>query len=73
MKHNIGRNDRILRVIVGSVLLMIAGIIVSGTAGIIMAGLGLIPLATGLIGNCPAYSIFNVNTCESQKGFRGNH
>jgi DUF2892 family protein len=72
MKCNIGKKERVFRIFVGSILL-IAGIAVSGTAGIIMAGLGLIPLATGLAGNCPAYSIFNVNTCKTQKGLRVNH
>ena len=66
MKCNIGKKERILRVVVGSAL-MIGGIAVSGTAGIIMAGVGLIPLGTGLVGNCPAYSIFNINTCIIKK------
>lgn len=63
MKCNIGKTDRKLRVVVGSVLI-ITGIVVSGTAGMIMAGVGLIPLLTGLAGNCPAYSIFNIKTCK---------
>ena len=25
--------------------------------------LGLVPLATGLIGSCPAYTIFGISTC----------
>ena len=66
MKTNIGKKDRILRVVVGCAL-MIAGVAVSGTAGMIMTGFGLIPLATGLVGNCPAYSIFKINTCKTQR------
>ncbi len=66
MKSNIGKSDRILRVIFGSVLI-IAGIVISGTAGIVMASVGLIPLVTGLVGNCPAYSIFNVSTCKTPR------
>jgi hypothetical protein len=27
------------------------------------AYLGLIPIATGLLGFCPAYALFGVNTC----------
>jgi len=26
--------------------------------------LGLIPLATGLLGSCPAYTLFGVSTCR---------
>ncbi len=66
MKHNIGKNDRILRGVVGCALVL-GGLAISGTGGIIMAGIGLITLATGLVGNCPAYSIFNINTCKTQK------
>jgi uncharacterized membrane protein len=66
MKHNINKTERIIRVVVGSALI-IGGIVVSGTAGIVMAGIGLIPIATGLIGNCPVYSIFNINTCKTQR------
>ncbi len=66
MKHNIGNKDRVLRVVVGCALIA-GGIVVAGTAGMIMAGIGLIPLGTGLVGNCPAYSIFKINTCNIKK------
>ncbi len=65
MKHNIGKSDRILRVVVGCVLIT-GGVVIAGTAGMIMAAIGLIPLGTGLMGNCPVYSIFNVNTCKNK-------
>jgi uncharacterized membrane protein len=65
MKHNIGKNERTLRVVVGCALIA-CGIMVSGTAGIIMTAVGLIPLGTGLVGNCPVYSIFNINTCKTK-------
>lgn len=65
MKNNIGKNERIVRVILGSVL-MIGGFAVSGTVGIIMAVIGLIPFSTGLTGNCPAYSIFKISTCKTK-------
>jgi cadmium resistance protein CadD (predicted permease) len=28
---------------------------------------GLIPIATGLVGYCPAYSLFGINTCPAKK------
>jgi hypothetical protein len=27
--------------------------------------IGIVPLITGIIGSCPAYSIFGLNTCRS--------
>ena len=29
--------------------------------------LGIVPLATGLLGNCPLYSILGINTCPVAK------
>jgi hypothetical protein len=29
--------------------------------------LGLIPLATGVVGSCPLYSLFGVRTCAAPK------
>ena len=26
--------------------------------------IGIVPLATGLMGSCPAYSIFGISTCK---------
>ncbi len=65
MKKNIGKTDRIFRVVVGCVLI-VGGIVVTGTAGMVMAAIGLIPLLTGLVGNCPAYSIFGIKTCKTR-------
>jgi DUF2892 family protein len=66
MKCNIGKKERIFRVVIGCAL-MIGGFALSGTAGMIMAGFGLIPLGTGLVGNCPAYTILKINTCKTQR------
>lgn len=63
MKRNIGKNDRILRGVAGCALIL-GGLALSGTGGMVLAGFGLIPLATGLAGNCPAYSIFRIDTCK---------
>ena len=62
MATNVGTVDRILRVIAGLALIALALGYVPGyqTA---WGWLGIIPLATGLLGNCPAYSIFGLNTC----------
>lgn len=59
MKSNAGSIDRGLRVIVGLVLV---GLTVAGTIGV-WGWIGVIPLVTGSIGFCPAYSIFGISTC----------
>ncbi len=59
MKRNIGRVDRILRVAFGIGLIALVFVGPQSSLGWI----GLIPLITGLTGNCPAYSLLGVSTC----------
>lgn len=59
MTRNEGNVDRALRVIVGLVLIALAL-----TGKFTPWGwVGVVPLATGLLGTCPVYSIFGINTC----------
>ncbi|MFD3190657.1 DUF2892 domain-containing protein [Sedimentitalea sp. HM32M-2] len=60
MTRNEGKIDRILRVIVGLALLSIVFVGPQTMWGLI----GIVPLATGLIGTCPIYSIFGIRTCS---------
>ena len=60
MTHNVGGIDRILRIVVGLVLIALAA---TGTVGA-WGWLGLIPLATGAIGWCPPYSLLGWSTCK---------
>lgn len=59
MKTNMGGIDRGLRIVVGIVLIALALV---GTIGA-WGWIGLVPLATGLIGYCPAYAPFGFSTC----------
>lgn len=55
--------DRIIRVVVGVLLLALGwGGLVTGTLGTVFKFLGFLPLLTGLIGWCPAYSLFKFRT-----------
>lgn len=63
MKHNVGGLDRGLRIVVGLVLIALAAM---GTVGW-WGWIGVVPLLTGLMGACPAYSLLGVNTCPVQK------
>ncbi len=69
MKQNMGSIDRILRVIIAAVfgLLYFNGI-VTGTWGIVLLVLGGVFVLTSLVGSCPLYSIFGINTCPSKTG-----
>jgi hypothetical protein len=63
MKANEGTIDRALRVIAGLVLV---GLAATGTVGV-WGWIGVLPLLTGLVGFCPAYAIFGMNTCAVKK------
>ena len=54
-----GTIERVLRVIVGLVLLSFVFVGPQTWSGLI----GLVPLATGLMGSCPVYSILGISTC----------
>jgi hypothetical protein len=59
MKMNVGLIDKVLRIVIGAVLTILAA------AGIFTpwGWIGIIPLATGIIGWCPAYQVLGLNTC----------
>ncbi|GAB2747339.1 hypothetical protein GCM10027019_28060 [Melaminivora jejuensis] len=59
MKLNVGGIDRILRIIVGLVLIALAA---TGTVGW-WGYIGIVPLVTGLFRFCPAYGLLGMNTC----------
>jgi len=59
LKRNEGTIDRVLRIILGAVLLSLVFIGPQTPWGWV----GIIPLATGLLGSCPLYSILGLNTC----------
>lgn len=66
MSVNEGSIDRILRVVVGLALIAMAlGYLQGfGLPQTNWAWIGVVPLLTGLIGWCPAYSIFGISTCR---------
>ncbi|QXL84563.1 DUF2892 domain-containing protein [Comamonas sp. NLF-1-9] len=63
MLNNVGGIDRILRILVGIVLIALAATGVVGWWGY----LGVLPLATGLFRFCPAYSLLGIRTCPMKK------
>ena len=59
MTQNVGGIDRMLRIIVGLALIILAA---TGTIGP-WGWLGVIVLATGLVGICMPYKLFGFSTC----------
>jgi hypothetical protein len=61
---NIGGLDRVLRIILGLVLIAYAIPIGFHATGWNWVGwIGVVPLLTALLGNCPLYSVLGVRTC----------
>lgn len=54
--------ERAVRVVLGLVLLSLVFVGPQTAWG----WLGLVPLATGLLGSCPLYTVFGVSTCPSK-------
>ena len=68
MTKNVGSVDKILRIIVGLVLIAYAIPLGFSNTGWNWVGwIGVIPLATALMGNCPLYSVFGMSTCPVEK------
>jgi Protein of unknown function (DUF2892) len=65
MTINEGKTDRTLRIVVGILLLGLALFLEGNLRWLGLVGL--VPLATGILGNCPVYILFGMNTCQSQK------
>ncbi|PUE33477.1 DUF2892 domain-containing protein [Limnohabitans sp. Jir72] len=63
MTTNIGGIERILRIVIGLVLIALAA---TGEVGV-WGWVGLLPVATGLMGWCPPYSLLGINTCKNRK------
>lgn len=63
MNANVGGIDRILRIAVGVALILATLFGAIGAWG----WLGVVPLATGLFGFCPAYLPFGLRTCKTKK------
>ena len=63
MQNNVGGIDKILRIVAG------LGLVGATAAGMLPAWgwIGIVPLATGLMGWCPLYPLLGLNTCPLKK------
>ena len=62
MKTNVGGIDKIIRILAGVAL--IAWALMGGP---VWAWIGVVPVATGASGWCPAYLPFGISTCSTKK------
>jgi len=60
MGKNVGGIDKILRVVVGVVLISLVFIGPKSVWGWV----GIIPVATGIFNFCPLYTLLGINTCK---------
>jgi hypothetical protein len=62
MSRNVGSIDRVLRIVVGIVLLSLVFAGPHTWWGLI----GIVPLLTAFAGYCPLYSLFGIGTCRAE-------
>ncbi|MFB6145620.1 MAG: DUF2892 domain-containing protein [Candidatus Nanohaloarchaea archaeon] len=76
MEKNVGRNEKSIRIVVGSLLLLVGiggyaglfsvatGLLPQALTSIILVLVGIILLATGLLEKCPLNTVFGRNSYE---------
>jgi hypothetical protein len=60
--RNVGSVDRVLRIVVGLVLLSLVFVGPKTAWGWI----GIVPLLTAVVGICPLYSVLGIKTCPAE-------
>jgi hypothetical protein len=60
MKQNVGSIDRAIRAIVGIGLISLVFV----GPQTVWGWIGVVPLATAIIGWCPPYALLGINTCK---------
>ena len=63
VKKNVGSVERVIRIFAGAVILSFAFVGPRSP----WAYLGIIPLATGLVGWCPPYALLGFSTCKTSQ------
>ncbi len=62
LKHNIGKTDKWVRIILGIVIVGVGYYLMSGVWSVV----GLIIFATGIVDWCLFYRIFGISTCKTK-------
>lgn len=65
MVNNVGTIDKVVRVVIGIILLSLLFFL---NGNIRFIGLiGIIPIAVAIFGYCPLYTLLGINTCPMKK------
>ncbi len=68
MKKNMGNTDRIIRIVIAALLVVLyATGTVTDTWGIVALVVAGIFVLTSLVSFCPLYTIFGISTCSVKK------
>lgn len=63
MRANIGKADRVIRIVLGLILISLVFVGPRTPWG----WLGLIPLLTAVVSFCPLYRLIGINTCSTPR------
>jgi len=64
MKKNVGTIDRIIRGLIGVVLVAVYFLgMAEGTMAIVALVVGVVMLGTAILSRCPPYALLGINTC----------
>lgn len=67
MKKNVGSIDRIVRVVIAAVILILfITKVITGTLGIVLLALAAILVVTSLLNFCPLYLPFKISTKKKE-------
>ena len=64
MKINLGTVDRVVRGVVGVLLLIVGLTLVKGIIGIVLDVVGAVLLFSGFVGFCHVYKVFHINSSK---------
>jgi fatty acid desaturase len=65
-KNNVGTIDRVIRAVIG-IAALVAFFMLPEAGWRWWLLIGIVPLATSLIGSCPIYSILGLSTCPLKR------
>jgi hypothetical protein len=65
MERNVGNTDRVVRILAG--LALLAAVFLLDSPQRWLGLIGIVPLATGLVRWCPAYTLLGLNTCGTAR------
>jgi len=68
MSTNVGNMDRVIRLVIPAIIILLSFFkVVTGTLALVLLIAGVILAITSVIGICPLYGIFGINTCKKQQ------